>query len=624
MGFFDELKKGLACKVIDVGAMSTKVYGDDLVKCVQLATILEADPSFINKITGATDSVLAEVICKEGELLESKGVPADVYAYFCSEIAVADGKLCKKCLWIDPMSADTPLLKGYEATFGAGTLTDKSKDYRVSGGVLTAFTAPRAYVRIPYGVTAVGSRAFSGNDRINTVFVPPTVKKICSGAFSGCKNLRRVYMAPSVTVIEDGAFEDAVSLSWVFAPGVTELGSRAMRNTAIPGTACFPSLVKAGDRAFANCRMLKDIDVTTVEKLGAGMFEGCVNAATLKLSSAGPAPVDMLGCGGRKTSSVFPSLRTVYADCRDGVIRDKFFAGCDGVEKIVVHGRVNTLGRDAFRDCSGLKEAEFPFAGAQIPAGCFKDCTSLEKAPLFRFVKQIGDEAFENCIALDTVNLGKEVDEIGARAFANCRKLRALNFGSTPVFLNGKCGDEAFSQCGSLIYPPVLTETSSTGNRCFEGARKIDTVVCFKAEVPLFVTFPDAKGSIRQVQYFGDTVPDAAFSELPALTTVRFDSRSGRVAIKKDAFNGDKSLSSILRSEMITEIGEGAFSGTSLTKLTLSSIEKIEARAFSGIKKDLTVEIPSEKKSIADGWDPEWQNAGKKFIMGAKLNVVWL
>ena len=623
MGFFEEIRKGLAAKKIDVGEISKYVVGDDYVKCFQLAAMLEADPTFINRIVGATDDVLPEVLAAEADKLDAAGIPADVYAHIFSEIALAAGKRCAKAVFINPVSADDAKVRGYEPTFGAGCVRDREKDYNKNGSVLASFAATRSYVRVPYGVTEVGSAALAGNANVRTVIVPATVTKIGVGAMNGCRNLKRAYMAPSVTTLEDRAFENASMLDSVFAPGVTRVGAGAMKNTAIASTACFPSVRHIGAQAFADCKNLKVADLVNAESVGAGAFAGCKKLETVRVSCSGAAPATMLGRAGERLSASLPAMRTIYADCRDGVIRAGFFANCDCVERIIISGTVTKMESNAFCNCVNLKEVRMTYTGTEIPTECFKDCSLLETLPLFRYVKNIGAQAFSGCRSLVNVIFGGEISSIGERAFADCRSLTALRVGSSQVFLSGECGDFAFADCVSLQYPPVLTATAKLGNRCFEGAKSVDTVVCTRLDAPLWMTFPDSKTRIRQVQFFGETVPEGAFSELTALTAVRFDSPTKRVVIGKNAFNGDKSLSDVINGDMIAEIGEGAFSGTSLTRLVLTNIEKIEGKAFVGIKKDLTISFPAAKKSVVDAFDPTWSDAGRSFVFGAKIYVEW-
>ena len=584
MGFFEEIRKGLAAKKIDVGEISKNVVGDDYVKCFQLAAMLEADPTFINRIVGATDDSLPDVLAAESDKLDAAGIPADVYAHIFSEIALAAGKRCAKTMFINPLSGDLPKTRGYEPTFGAGCVRDRAEDYKLTGTTLSAFAAVRAYVRVPYGVTAIGGAAFAGNSSVKSVIVPATVTKIGAGAMQGCRSLKRVYMAPQVTTIEDR---------------------------------------KIGTQAFADCKNLRGVDLTGVETVGANAFAGCTGIESIRVSCDGASPMSILCASGTRLSASMPRLRTIYADCKNGVVRSGFFADCDCVERIIISGVVKKIESNAFRNCVNLKEIRMTYTDTEIPAECFKDCFSLETLPLFRYVKKIGAQAFSGCRALVDVQFGGEITSIGESAFRNCRRLTAIRVGSTQVFLEGECGNTAFAGCESLKYPPVLTRTAKLGSRCFEGAKNVDIVVCDYLDAPLRMIFPDSKSTIRQVQFRGETVPESAFSELTALTAVRFDSPTKRVVIGKNAFNGDKSLTTVFNGETIVEIGEGAFSGTSLTKLVLTSIEKIEGRAFAGIKKDLTISFPAAKKSTVDAWDAAWAETGRPFVFGAKIRVEW-
>lgn len=42
-------------------------------------------------------------------------------------------------------------------------------------------------------MTTITSGAFSGNTKLETIYIPSSVTTIGAGAFSGCKNLKKVY-----------------------------------------------------------------------------------------------------------------------------------------------------------------------------------------------------------------------------------------------------------------------------------------------------------------------------------------------------------------------------------------------------------------------------------------------
>lgn len=76
----------------------------------------------------------------------------------------------------------------------------------------------RSLVIIPtqcdgYSIIGIGTGAFSGNDVIKAVIIPPNVTYIGRNAFRDCKNLDTLFLPKSVTILE-GAFSNCPNLEF--------------------------------------------------------------------------------------------------------------------------------------------------------------------------------------------------------------------------------------------------------------------------------------------------------------------------------------------------------------------------------------------------------------------------
>ena len=86
-------------------------------------------------------------------------------------------------------------------------------------------------LKIPEGVTTIGSYAFSSCTNLASVTIPDGVTTIGGNAFSNCTNLASVTIPEGVTTIGDGAFSNCTNLASVTIPdGVTTIGSYAFSN----------------------------------------------------------------------------------------------------------------------------------------------------------------------------------------------------------------------------------------------------------------------------------------------------------------------------------------------------------------------------------------------------------
>lgn len=103
------------------------------------------------------------------------------------------------------------------------------------GAVITGYTATSsdAVIYIPdtiggHKVTAIGDRAFEGNNGAETVRLPDTLAKIGEGAFRNCPKLGNVLLPNGVKYIGREAFKGAGKMLEVFIPKETKIiGSAA-------------------------------------------------------------------------------------------------------------------------------------------------------------------------------------------------------------------------------------------------------------------------------------------------------------------------------------------------------------------------------------------------------------
>lgn len=82
-------------------------------------------------------------------------------------------------------------------------------------GVLTEYRGPGGDVVIPEGVKEIGTAAFEGCTRLQSVTLPESVTKISYDAFYGCKKLQSVVIPEGVTEIEQDAFGECTRLQSV-------------------------------------------------------------------------------------------------------------------------------------------------------------------------------------------------------------------------------------------------------------------------------------------------------------------------------------------------------------------------------------------------------------------------
>lgn len=133
--------------------------------------------------------------------------------------------------------------------------------------------------------------------------------------------------------------------------------------------------------------------------------------------------------------------------------------GCDGLEKIVIHGLKwsEDITHLCLETLPNLKEIEI-FAREtvrtdRLPESAFKGCKSLQKFSYHGTLRQIRAHCFENLKELVTVELPDSVEAIGDHAFSGCEALVDFHL---PSGLK-KMARNAFEGCDKLKL--VIPET---------------------------------------------------------------------------------------------------------------------------------------------------------------------
>ena len=138
----------------------------------------------------------------------------------------------------------------------------------------------------------------------------------------------------------------------------------------------------------------------------------------------------------------------------------------NNMKEVVIHGGVEIIGVNAFKECLALTTVTIEDGVTQIKDSAFYGCTKLESVTVPGSVTSIGASAFSGCYGLSSVTLEDGVVSIGAYAFHNCTKLSEIDI---PESIN-YFGDSAFDWCTSLKEIYIPKNFTSFGEKVF--ARK--------------------------------------------------------------------------------------------------------------------------------------------------------
>ena len=413
-------------------------------------------------------------------------------------------------------------------------------------------------------------------------------------AFGHCGKLRE-FKADSVGSIGNAAFEYCFSDA-AYAPQPGRPGCQVEIGTISGSGICI------NDQAFVGCRYLTDVTIGTIGSagnpgsIGNGAFYNCTALGNFTIGTAETyGPVADLGgqdnaigafegCGALKNVNVSSidnigayafhgcaSLGSVNADGRTefairsfsgdsegkGLVGKYAFTGCDFEVFKVDSGTVRKFddyafaagpaGRANVGACELLKKVQISKV-LSIQQGVFQACVSLTEIDIDEIGTvggtAIGASAFEQCDALTAVTLKKVNGTIGQRAFAECDELASFKILAGTISKLG--GDAVAGETGSIFYHcPLLTS----------------------------------------IEFGVLTTPDAVSCEVQQ--------------ISKNAFRGQNVLQDVYF-EKIGTVGETAFYGCgNLRNVDLDEVGTIGANAFENSGNSLTSTEPGMKVDIA-------------------------
>ena len=120
------------------------------------------------------------------------------------------------------------------------------------------------------------------------------------------------------------------------------------------------------------------------------------------------------------------------------------FAGCS-MKKFTAKKDIQKIGAGAFTECKQLIEFDCKKNVHSIGKNAFASCYKLETVQLGRKLSYLGKEAFSGCITLKEITLAGNLKEIPDRAFDGCSKLKKITFPDNVSF-----AQHAFAFCDSL------------------------------------------------------------------------------------------------------------------------------------------------------------------------------
>ena len=229
------------------------------------------------------------------------------------------------------------------------------------------------------GITTIGSGAFMGCWKAESITLPQSVNTISYCAFGLCQSLQSITIPNGVESL-DMAFYGCIKLSKVYLPSsLKDLTYTFAWCTSLKSVTLPRKLTSIGEWAFFNSGLTSITIPSKVTSIGKQAFKGCSSLTQV----------------------------TLYEGLES--IGDYAFDGCSSLTSITIPSSVTSIGTNAFCHCTSITNVTFagttppsmmdshPFNGCSslttiyVPAGCtdvyqtaianipyLKDCTIVE------------------------------------------------------------------------------------------------------------------------------------------------------------------------------------------------------------------------------------------------------
>lgn len=504
---------------------------------------------------------------------------------------------------------------------GTGDMYDYSEEpapWSEYSDIITSIT-------IDYGVTSIGTSAFTGCSNVQQINIPDSVEHIDPYAFSFCKGLHTVKLPASLTLISEDLFAECANLKNIDIPGsVTEIGANAfLRCTAFSLTELPDGIKSIGAAAFANCGRIESLTLPeTLESIGNAAFNGtAIDKASFDGTLEEWAAIGGDGCGIARDKIDF--LKHVcdfsggweydehkhWQSCSCGKTQNEGEHTGDGdtctvcdaaLSEALGSGSIDgglswSLSRSGALTISGsgkmpdfssvanaapwdkqkdkIQSAVIESGMQNISGGAFSGCTALEKVSISDTVAQIDLNAFDGCTALAEFEVAadnKAFSSDGGVLFSADKKLLRCPVGkaadcTVPSGTVAIAGG-AFKDCSKLERLVIPDSVTAIGKSAFENCAALKRITLPKSITKLEALTFSGCASLAEI-----TLPDGlkalgekVFSGCAALKSVKIPAEV--TVIPTEAFSGCSSLESITIPKNVSHINERAFDGCTALK----------------------------------------------------------
>ncbi len=502
------------------------------------------------------------------------------------------------------------------------------------------------YSGTTYDVARVGYMAFYGDENLQSLVLPKTMKEIDYAAFSGCYNLKKVTLNQGLEILNESCFS-CVPADFKLPSSLKRIDYAAFYGSGIKKAVIPNGFTKIENNVFGSCKQLKKVKLPkSVKTIGEFAFSACESLEKIKI----PAGVKEIG----NMAFDNTAIESIKIPKKITVIPEKLCFGCKNLKSVTFKGKITKIGEGAFSGCA-LESFEIPetvkeiaagafygnpFTSIKIPEGVtklnpatFADCTNLTEVVLPESLNELlfesgwSEGVFQDCTSLRSITLPKGITKLPDYVFYGCDNLETINCEGTVTEIGTDCfaltkwlkdnteANDYFVFAGTLLgvneYATEAEAMQSGREYIWSGKRAADNETKI-----VFYTQYDIPQGVKKIanQVFQFTEYDHITVNLPGSLEEIGDMAFYQAKIEKisipssvrvigsNAFNSCEYLESIVIPDGITEIPYGMVENCRmLTNIKIpDSVTSIGDNAFDECWVLESVELPANIEGIHD------------------------
>ena len=434
-------------------------------------------------------------------------------------------------------------------------------------------------ITIPDSVEKIGYGAFDSVETLDKVTLPANLKEISSKTFYKT-NIAKITIPESVSSIGGIAFADTPLKSITLPSNLITVGQNAFSGTQLTTVTLPSKLQTLKEGAFGEISTLVSVNIPLSLKSGYEAFSNSKKLETVTFEDGRETiPSGLLKNIGIKTFTLPSTIKTIEYSA---------FAQNDYLSEIILNNALEAIYESAFAN-TNLKHVKLPDSLTYLGRGAFENNHSLTEVIFPKQLRAISENAFANT-GLTKLEVPSNIEEINSGAFYNTKLSDLiLSEGIKRIASSAFVGNQL-----KVIELPASLQY--LGSSAFGNSSKL-RVVKIKSNIEL-----DKYYDVNTISPFSyrDYYSDEISKQRPESIFVNFE--GGVSKVSDYLFNGVTPVKSVTFKDNInlTEIGNHAFDGTSLTFLTLpDTVETLGEFAFGNINTLNSVNIP-EKLTTAD------------------------